>query len=95
MRKVSDSSTSPGKSVLVVEDEPFVRMVAVDAFTDMGLISFEAGDAAEALEVLGGHPAISLIFSDVNMHGEMDGIALVREATKLHPDMATRYVRRC
>ncbi len=76
------------KSVLVVEDEAFVRMVAVDAISDIGLKCYEAGDAAEALEVLDGHPEVSLIFTDVNMPGEMDGIDLAKEANKLRPDLA-------
>ncbi len=79
---------STAKSVLVVEDEAFTRMVAVDAISDMGLTSYEAGDAAEALEVLDGHPEVSLIFTDVNMPGDMDGIDLVKEAHKLRPDLS-------
>src|SRR6476660_9470389 len=35
------------KEVLVVEDEPFVRMVAADALTDRGIMAWEAGDAGE------------------------------------------------
>lgn len=75
------------KSVLVVEDEAFTRMVAVDAISDLGLVSYEAGDAAEALEVLDSHPDVSLIFTDVNMPGPMDGVDLVVEAAKRRPDV--------
>ncbi len=37
------------KQILIVEDEPMVRMVAADALADRGIIAWEAGDAEEAL----------------------------------------------
>lgn len=40
------------EAVLVVEDEPFIRMAAVDALSDCGLQLYEACDADEALTVL-------------------------------------------
>jgi CheY-like chemotaxis protein len=63
----------PKSAVLVVEDEALIRMAAVDALADSGLPSFEAGDAEEALRLLDGHSEISLVFTDINMPGEMDG----------------------
>jgi CheY-like chemotaxis protein len=76
------------KEVLVVEDEPFVRMVAADALTDHGIMAWEAGDAGEALNVLAEHPNIGLVFTDVNMPGEMDGLGLAHEVNRLRPDVS-------
>ena len=73
--------------ILVVEDEPFTRMGAVDAISDAGLESFEAGDACEALRVLEGHPQVTILFTDVNMPGPMDGLALAERVHDLRPDV--------
>jgi CheY-like chemotaxis protein len=76
---------SPPEAVLVVEDEPMVRMVAVDALSDCGLRLYEAADADEALEVIEEHPDIGLVFTDINMPGAMDGLKLVQRIHKLWP----------
>jgi DNA-binding NtrC family response regulator len=75
------------REVLVVEDEPMIRMVAADALTDRGIMAWEAGDAGEALEVLDQHPRIGLVFTDVKMPGEMNGIGLAHEVTLMRPDV--------
>jgi DNA-binding NtrC family response regulator len=75
------------KEVLVVEDEPMIRMVAADALTDRGIMAWEAGDADEALEVLEQHPRIGVVFTDVNMPGEMNGLGLAHEVTAIRPDV--------
>ena len=75
------------KEVLVVEDEPLVRMVAADALADGGIMAWEAGDAGEALEVLEQRPAIGVVFTDVNMPGEMDGLGLAHEVSAARPDV--------
>lgn len=75
------------REVLVVEDEPFVRMVAADALTERGIMAWEAGDAGEALHVLDEHPNIGLVFTDVNMPGDMDGLDLAREVYRRRPDI--------
>ena len=75
------------KEVLVVEDEPLVRMVAADALTDRGIMAWEAGDAEEALDVLDQHPRIGLVFTDVNMPGKMNGLGLAHEVSLVRPDV--------
>jgi DNA-binding NtrC family response regulator len=75
------------KEVLVVEDEAIIRMVAADALTDRGIMAWEAGDPGEALEVLEQHPRIGVVFTDVKMPGEMDGIGLAHEVGVLRPDV--------
>jgi DNA-binding NtrC family response regulator len=75
------------KEVLVVEDDSLIRMVAADALADNGIMAWEAGDASEALDVLGEHPAIGLVFTDVNMPGPMDGLGLAHEIHQRRPDV--------
>jgi DNA-binding NtrC family response regulator len=76
------------REVLVVEDEPLVRMVAADALADSGIMAWEAGDADEALVVLEEHPSIGLVFTDVNMPGEMNGLDLAHEVSVRRPDVS-------
>lgn len=75
------------KEVLVVEDEPLVRMVAADALADKGIMAWEAADADEALHVLDEHPRIGLIFTDVNMPGKMNGLGLAHEVSNRRPEV--------
>ena len=65
-------------AVLVVEDEAFIRFLAVDVLAETGLTLYEAGDADEAFDVLEAHPEISVLFRDINMLGIMDGLSLAR-----------------
>ncbi len=71
----------------MVEDEPFVRMVAADALADQGIMAWEAGDADEALDLLEQHPRVGVVFTDVTMPGEMDGLELAHRVNALRPDV--------
>jgi two-component system, response regulator PdtaR len=62
--------------VLVVEDEPLLRMLAVEVVEEAGFIAIEARDADEAVILLESRTDISLLFTDINMPGSMDGLKL-------------------
>src|SRR5215207_5219524 len=62
--------------VLVVEDEMVLRMRAVDIVEDAGFTAVEAVNADEALSILESRSDISLLFSDIQMPGSMDGLKL-------------------
>ncbi|WP_310154571.1 response regulator [Bosea sp. BE125] len=63
-------------TVLVVEDEPLVRMDAVDIVEEAGFIAVEAANADEAIHILETNPDIRIVFTDIDMPGSMDGIKL-------------------
>ena len=72
-------STSAGKSlpvVLVVEDDPLLRMLAVEVVEEAGCIAIEVRDADEAVILLESRTDIALVFTDINMPGSMDGLKL-------------------
>ncbi|MGW8280230.1 response regulator [Sphingomonas aurantiaca] len=71
--------------VLVVDDEPFIRMNAMDMLEDAGFSVLEAADADDALSVLAKHPEIGVLFTDINMPGTMDGLDLARRVHELRP----------
>jgi len=81
---VLGQSTNP-TFVLVVEDEMLLRMSAVDMVEDAGYLPLEAGDAAEAVAILESRSDIALVFTDIQMPGDMDGLGLAKAVHKRWP----------
>ncbi|MEW5836864.1 MAG: PAS domain S-box protein [Pseudomonadota bacterium] len=73
--------------VLVVEDEPDVRRVAVGLLRSLGYDTVEAGNAAQALELLHEDTSIRLLFSDVVLGQGHTGFELAREARVMRPGL--------
>lgn len=71
-------------TVLVVEDEPLVRLVAAEMVEDAGWAAIEAADASDAIAALSRHPDVQVLFTDINMPG-MDGLELARWVHRTHP----------
>src|ERR1700730_3279136 len=63
-------------NVLIVEDEMLLRMRAVDIVEDAGFRPVEAVNADEAIAILESRSDISLLFTDIQMPGSMDGLKL-------------------
>lgn len=74
-----------GASVLVVEDEPAVRAVAVELLSDSGFEVRSAPDGPTALALLKDGVPADILFTDVVMPGGMTGVDLAREARRLRP----------
>ncbi|MCK1387951.1 HWE histidine kinase domain-containing protein [Bradyrhizobium sp. 21] len=73
---MSSELTGPPANVLVVEDEMVLRMRAVDIVEDAGFAAVEAVNADEAISILETRSDISLLFTDIQMPGSMDGLKL-------------------
>lgn len=65
------------KTVLIVEDDPLQSMMAGDLAEESGLAPVFAGDADRAIEILESRADISLVMTDVEMPGSMNGVKLV------------------
>lgn len=63
-------------NVLIVEDEMILRMRAVDIVEDAGFRPVEAVNADEAISILEARSDISLLFTDIQMPGSIDGLKL-------------------
>jgi len=61
---------------LVVEDEPLLRMAAVDMVEEAGFEPVEAADATEAVRILEARFDIRIVFSDIDMPRGIDGMKL-------------------
>lgn len=73
--------------VLVVEDEVLIRMAAADHLRSCGFKVAEAGNAAEARELILAGLKVDLVFSDITMPGPMDGIGLCKWLHEYAPDV--------
>ena len=72
--------------VLVVADEPTIRMVALEVLFDAGFQVVEATHARQALDILRVQAEeFRGLFTDVHMPGAIDGVALVHEAARCWP----------
>jgi signal transduction histidine kinase/CheY-like chemotaxis protein len=82
----------PGETVLVVDDEPTVRMLVGDTLTELGYKGIEAGDAASGLKVLESDVNIDLLITDVGLPGGMNGKELAEAARKHRPDLKVLFI---
>jgi PAS domain S-box-containing protein len=86
-----------GETVLLVEDEPLVRLYGSEVLAELGYHVLEAADGNEALAVLEEHPEITLLFTDVGLPGGLNGRRLAEEARARMPALkilfATGYAR--
>jgi two-component system, response regulator PdtaR len=73
-------------TVLVVEDDIFVREMIVDVLLEAGFAVHEAGCAKEALLGFAKHP-VDAVITDIDMPGELDGIGLARRIGELKPQV--------
>lgn len=62
--------------VLVVEDEPLLRLMALDLVEDAGIEAVGAANADEAISILESRRDIRVVFTDIDMPGSMDGLRL-------------------
>jgi CheY-like chemotaxis protein len=71
--------------ILIVEDEALVRLSAVAMLEDAGFRMIEAVNGDQALELLEADSDVQLLFTDVNMPGTINGLALARQVRDRWP----------
>lgn len=76
----------------MVEDEWIARLFACDLLEQAGFKVLEADNADQALQTLDAHPDVQGLFTDVNMPGSMDGLALARHVHEHRPGIVTLVV---
>jgi PAS domain S-box-containing protein len=86
-----------GATALIVEDNEDVRTVTVSLLEQLGYRTIPVEHAAAALEALAGSPDVTVMFSDVVLPGEMDGLLLARSVKAHYPNipivLTTGYAR--
>ena len=86
------SAATASAVVLVVEDEPGVRMVIVDVLAELGYTVLEAKDGQSGLLVLESRTRIDLLVTDVGLPGGMNGRQLADAARQRRPDLKVLFV---
>lgn len=71
--------------ILVVEDEPLIRLGLTSLVEDCGYQTIEARNADEAIQLLDRNPTVRLVITDVDMPGSMDGIRLAHYVRQKWP----------
>jgi DNA-binding response OmpR family regulator len=83
---------TPRMTVLLVEDEPLLRMFSADAFSEAGFNIIEAETADEAASILKMREDVKAVVTDIQTPGAMDGLGLVRLAYETKPRIARLVV---
>src|SRR5260221_13936584 len=77
--------------ILVVEDQAEVRDLAVSTLRDANYLVVEAANADEALAILQTTTDFSLLFTDIVMPGELNGIGLAQRVGRLQPALPVLF----
>ena len=93
---VEPSSAPPraghGETVLVVDDEPSVRMLVAEVLADLGYIAVEAADGAAGLRVLQSDARVDLLVTDVGLPGGLNGRQLADAARAARPELRVLFI---
>ena len=77
------------RTVVVVEDEPLVRLTATTLFEDAGITVVEFANGDEAIDYVRDHKGdVAAIFTDVYLPGDTDGLELAGIVSEVCPDIA-------
>jgi PAS domain S-box-containing protein len=94
--RMPDLSTAPraeqGETVLIVDDEPSIRMLVTEVLEDLGYTAIEAADAASGLKVLQSDVRIDLLVTDVGLPGGMNGRQMADAARVGRPDLKVLFI---
>lgn len=74
-------------AALIVEDQPFIGMVASDILKESGFQTFHAHDAEGATRVLDEHPEIEVVVTEAQLPGAVTGLELCRRVSVERPDV--------
>jgi PAS domain S-box-containing protein len=81
-----------GETVLIVDDEPSVRMLITEVLAELGYTAIEAADGSSALRVLQSDARIDLLVTDVGLPGGMNGRQLADFGRVARPDLKVLFI---
>jgi PAS domain S-box-containing protein len=79
-------------TVLVVDDEPSVRMLITEVLQELGYSAIEAADGAAGLRILQSDARIDLVITDVGLPGGMNGRQMADAARQSRPDLKVLFI---
>ncbi len=81
-----------GLTVLVVDDEPTVRILIVEVLEELGYVAIEAADSAAGLKILQSDMRIDLLVTDVGLPGGLNGRQMVDAARGHRPHLKVLFI---
>jgi len=81
-----------GETVLVIDDEPTVRMLVMDILEGLGYAALEAGDGPSGLRILDSDARVDLLITDVGLPGGMNGRQVADAARARRPDLKILFI---
>ncbi len=81
-----------GETVLVIDDEPTVRMLVVDILEGLGYNALEAPDGPTGLKILNSNARVDLLITDVGLPGGMNGRQVADAARIARPDLKILFI---
>ena len=81
-----------GETVLVVDDEPSVRMLVTEVLQDLGYVALEAADSVAGLKLLQSDARIDLLVTDVGLPGGMNGRQMAEAGIERRPDLKVLFI---
>jgi len=81
-----------GQTVLVIDDEPTVRMLVTEVLQDLGYAAIEAADGPSGLEALRSDRRIDLLVTDVGLPGGMNGRQIADAARVARPGLTVLFI---
>jgi PAS domain S-box-containing protein len=81
-----------GESILVVDDEPFVRMLATEMLNEQGYTVIEASDGPGALRILQSDVRVDVLVTDVGLPGGLNGRQVADAALVSHPELKVLFI---
>jgi PAS domain S-box-containing protein len=81
-----------GEMVLVIDDEPTVRMLIVDALNELGYACAEAADGPTGLKLLQSNERIDLLITDVGLPGGLNGRQVADAARQVRPNLKVLFI---
>ncbi|MGU3666309.1 ATP-binding protein [Methylobacterium sp. A49B] len=83
---------APGETVLVVDDEPTVRMLITEVLEDLGYTPIEAADSSAGLKVLQSDVRIDLLVTDIGLPGGMNGRQMAEAGRVNRPGLKVLFI---
>ena len=81
-----------GETILIVDDEPTVRMLVTEVLAENGYTVLEAADAPSALRLIEANRGIALLITDVGLPGGMNGRQLAEAVRARHNNLKTLFI---
>jgi signal transduction histidine kinase/CheY-like chemotaxis protein len=81
-----------GQTVLVVDDEPTVRMLVSEVLQELGYTAIEVADGSTGLQVLRSDQRIDLLITDVGLPGGINGRQVADGAREVRPDLKVLFI---